>query len=68
MLSDEYPFARDSVIFHVFLHHFVLAKLATSSIRVKTRKDEINYVLTYIKVCQWFSPGTLGSVPMASQN
>ena len=34
VLSDEYPFARVSVIFQVFLHHFVLDKLATSSIRV----------------------------------
>ena len=34
VLSDEYPFARVSVIFQFFLHHFVLAKLATSSIRV----------------------------------
>ena len=34
MLSDGYPCARVSVIFRVFLHLFVLAKLATSSIRV----------------------------------
>ena len=34
-LADEYPYARVSVIFHVFLHHFVSAKLATSSIRVR---------------------------------
>ena len=34
VLSDEYPCTRVSVIFQVFLHHFVLAKLATSSIRV----------------------------------
>ena len=33
--SDEYPCARVSVIFLGFLHHFVLAKLATTSIRVK---------------------------------
>ena len=33
--SDEYPYARVSVIFQVFLYNFVLAKLATSSIRVK---------------------------------
>ena len=26
----------------------------------KTRKDKINSILTYIKVGQWFSPGTLG--------
>ena len=35
VLPYEYPFARVSVIFQVFLHHFVLAKLASSSIRVK---------------------------------
>ena len=35
VLSDEYPFARVSVIIQVFLHNFVLAKLAISSIRVK---------------------------------
>ena len=34
VLSDEYPFARVSVIFPVFLQNFVLAKSATSSIRV----------------------------------
>ena len=33
--SDEYPFDRVSVILSVLLHTFVLAKLATSSIRVK---------------------------------
>ena len=36
VLSDEYPFARVSVISQVFLHHFVLVKLATSSTRVKS--------------------------------
>ena len=35
VLSDEYPFGRDSVIFQLFSHHFVLTKLATSSKRVK---------------------------------
>ena len=36
VLSNEYPMpcARVPVIFLVFWHHFVLAKLATSSIRV----------------------------------
>ena len=34
VLSNDYPCARVSVIFQVFLHHFVLAKLATSSIRL----------------------------------
>ena len=33
-LSDEYPFAMVSVFFLGFLHHFVFAKLATSSIMV----------------------------------
>ena len=32
--SDEYPSARVSVIFQFVLHHFVKAKLATTSIRV----------------------------------
>ena len=30
----EYPYARISVIFQGLLHHYVLAKLATGSIRV----------------------------------
>ena len=34
VLSDEYPYVRVSVIFPGILHHFVLANLATSSIRV----------------------------------
>ena len=34
-LKDEYPYARVSVIFLVFLHNFVLTKLGASSIRVK---------------------------------
>ena len=33
-MSNQYPCARVSVIFQVFLHHFVLTKLANSSIRV----------------------------------
>ena len=41
MLSFEYPFARVSVIFKHFLHHFVLAKLATSSIRVKLSLTQV---------------------------
>ena len=32
VLSDEYPFARVSVILSGFLHHFILAKFATSGI------------------------------------
>ena len=35
VLSEEYPYARVSVDFQLFLHHFVMTKLATSSIRVK---------------------------------
>ena len=35
VLSDEYPFARVSVTFQVFLPHFVMAKLVASSIRVE---------------------------------
>ena len=34
VMSDEYPCCRVSIIFLGFLHHFVLAKFATSSIRV----------------------------------
>ena len=35
VLSDEYPFARFSVIFQLlFFHRFALAKLVTSSIQV----------------------------------
>ena len=37
VLSDEYPFARVSVIFQVSASFFVLAKLATSSVRVNTK-------------------------------
>ena len=33
VLSDEYQFVWDSVIFQGFLHHFVLPKLASSRIR-----------------------------------
>ena len=35
ILSEEYPCARVSIIFSVLLHYFVLAKLATNSLRVK---------------------------------
>ena len=45
VLSFEYPFARVSVIFQFFLQHFVLAKLATSSIRVNI------YKLEWVNVC-----------------
>ena len=33
-LSNEYPYARVSVIFQVFVHHLVMVKLATTSKRV----------------------------------
>ena len=46
VLSDEYPYARVSVISQLFLHHFVLAKLATSSIGVKNAKND--KILDYI--------------------
>ena len=42
-LSYEYPFARFSVIFQFFLHHFVLAKLATSSIRVNQDLSSLSF-------------------------
>ena len=35
-LSDEYPFAKGFNVFSGFLHNFVLANLAISSIRVKS--------------------------------
>ena len=44
VLSGEYPFARVSVIFQVFLHHFILAKLATCSIRVNPFNAETSFV------------------------
>ena len=34
LLSDEYPYARVSVIFLGFLHYLVLANLVTSIIKV----------------------------------
>ena len=34
VLLNEYPYARVWVIFSPFLHHFILANLATSSVRV----------------------------------
>ena len=42
MLSDEYPFARLSVFYFSFLHHLVLAKLATCSIWVNIAY-EVNF-------------------------
>ena len=44
VLSDEYPLPRVAVIFPGFLHHFVLTKLATSSIRVNKGSESVwNY-------------------------
>ena len=56
VLSDEYPYARVSTFFR-FLHHLVLAKLATSSIRVPSSRLSW-YPTTGINVSidQWFSP------------
>ena len=42
-LSDEYPFAR-VLIFQAFLRYFVLAKLATSSIRVNPSNAKAIFV------------------------
>ena len=39
VLSDEYPYARVLVIIQGFLHHFVMAILATRSIRVNLVKE-----------------------------
>ena len=38
VFSDEYPYARVSVIFRILSHPFVFAKLVTSRIRVKSQK------------------------------
>ena len=46
VLSDEYPFAWVSVIFQLFLHYFILAKLATSSIRVNPLVSGV-YIWSY---------------------
>ena len=43
VLSDEYPFARVLVILRGYLHLFVLAKLATSSIRVNNTGIDIKW-------------------------
>ena len=49
VLSYEYPYARVSVIFQDFFHHFLLAKSATSSVRVngKTHKRKGRRPLHY---------------------
>ena len=39
--SDKYPFARVSVIFQLFSHHFVFTKLAASSTRVNYQQVQI---------------------------
>ena len=47
-MSDEYPCAGVSVIFSLFLHNFVLAQLATSSIRIKDKKLTMNTMMPMI--------------------
>ena len=42
VFSDEYPYTRVSVIFQDFCIIFVLANLATSSIRVRVLQGAIN--------------------------
>ena len=42
VLSDEYPYARVSVISSGFVHHLVSAKLATSSIKVNAIHGLLN--------------------------
>ena len=48
VLSDGYPCARVSVIYQFFLHHFVFAKLATISKRVKKLFDSCNPTLRLV--------------------
>ena len=57
VLSNEYLCARVAVIFQVFLHHFVLAKLAHSSIGVNTILGAI-----------WFLDYSSPSLILPSQN
>ena len=52
VLSDEYPFTRVSITFQV-LHYFVLAKLATSSIRVNHSCLEIS-MTSVVCTCDTF--------------
>ena len=64
-LSDAYPYARGSVTFCRFLHHFVLAKLAISSIRVKRPvvrticECAVYLIIVSHAVCVQCYPGTL---------
>ena len=54
MLSDEYQGARVSVIFLLFLHNFVLAKVS-SSIRVKNMDcQECVFETIYLSGLRWF--------------
>ena len=46
VVSDEYPCVRVSVIFQLFAHHFLLAKLATSSTRAKRVGDPLKVTYT----------------------
>ena len=48
VLPEEYPCARVLNILQLSLHHFVLAKLTTTSIRVKTRKMKLIMTLSSI--------------------
>ena len=52
VLSDEYPFARFSVIFQVFSHDFVLAKSVTSSIRAKYQTPVQRVFLVSVLPCE----------------
>ena len=63
VLSDEYPFAMVSVIFSFFLYHFVLAKLATGSIRVNiTRKifHRIHWQHSFLSIISYLFQKDLG--------
>ena len=51
VLSDEYPFARVSFIFLLFLSYFILANLATSSISVKNHNNHL-YFFDWVG-CRW---------------
>ena len=48
ILSDEYPCARVSIIFQFFCIIFVSAKLATSSIRVRSLLMDLEFVYQHL--------------------
>ena len=56
MPSDEYPFTMVLVIFVGFLHYFVMAKLASSSIGIKSRNLAAS-ALYSITACAGTAPG-----------